>query len=84
MRRIIAGILMGMLFLVGCGKEDALEKKLKSSEADVRLEAAKELGSMGTVRALNILTMYQDDKDFRVKQVIDESIKKINKQTFYK
>ncbi len=74
-----------VLLLTGCfGKsiEAKLEKDLKSPDAAVRLKAARELGDVATAEAVRLLLLSKDDPDFRVKEEIQKSLKKIDKRTF--
>jgi len=73
-----------MIFAFGCGPEDKYIQQLDSPDPAVRLQAVKDLTELGTLRALNELTMRQDDKDDLVREAIRNGIKKISAQTFYK
>ena len=85
MKRFFAILMfIGLLFSAGCGAEDKWVRKLKSSDPQERIEAAKKLGEMGTTTALTELTLVQDDKDHDVRLAIKEAIKKISGQTFFK
>ena len=85
MRILLVIILMAAVLISGCyGPEDKWEKALKSSDSEVRIEAAKELGKIGSARALTILSVSEDDPDRRVKEAVRNAIKKINAQTFLK
>ncbi len=75
----------GVMLVAGCfGKsiEAKLEKDLKSSDAAVRLKAARELADVATPEAVRLLLLNKDDPDFRVKEEIQKSLKKIDKRTF--
>ncbi len=85
MKRLFALLIfIGLIFSSGCGAEDKWVTKLKSSDPQERIEAARKLGEMGTTTALTELTLVQDDKDPDVRLAIKESIKKISGQTFFK
>ncbi|HNX74806.1 MAG TPA: HEAT repeat domain-containing protein [Candidatus Rifleibacterium sp.] len=76
---------VSMLLLSGCfGKsiEGQLEKEMKSPDAAVRLKAARQLGEVATAESLRILLLSKEDSDFRVKEEIQKSLKKIDKRTF--
>lgn len=73
------------IFFSGCiGKaiEDKCAKDLKSDDVKVRIEAAKKLGEVATAEAIRILLLHKDDPNYRVKEAVRESLKKIDKRTF--
>lgn len=71
--------------LTGCfSTEDRLAKEMKSKDPNTRSETATQLGEVGTPRALQILQLHEDDPDFTVRDKVRASIKKIQKQTFFK
>ena len=87
MKRWMLAILFGLMLFtfVGCGgTEERLGKELSSApNPDTRIEAADQLGEMGTPRSLQLLELAaENEKDFRVKENIARNIKKINKQIF--
>ncbi len=76
---------VALLALPGClGKsiEAKLEKDLQSKDSAVRLDAAKKLGDVATAEAIRLLLLHRDDPDFRVKEEIQRSLKKIDRRTF--
>ncbi len=82
--KLVAILVVAVMF-VGCfGTEDKLEKELKSSDPSVRREAATQLGEVATPRALQLLEMARDDPDFQVRDAVRAAIHEINKRTFMK
>ncbi len=85
MKKLFLLFCVAAMLLTGClGKsiEGKLAKDLDSKDAAVRLKAAQELGNVATAEALRLLLVHKDDADFRVKEEIQKSIKKIDKRTF--
>ncbi|NCB39661.1 MAG: HEAT repeat domain-containing protein [Erysipelotrichia bacterium] len=85
MKKIAFFLCIALIALTGCfsgSAEDLLAKDLKSQDVKVRLEAAKKLGDVATPEALRLLMSHKDDPDFRVKEAIQKSLKKIDKRTF--
>ncbi|GAB4279170.1 MAG: hypothetical protein Kow0029_22940 [Candidatus Rifleibacteriota bacterium] len=73
------------LLLTGClGKpiEGKCAEDMKSESVEKRLAAAKKLGEVATAEALRILYLHEDDPDYRVREAVQKSIKKINARTF--
>lgn len=83
---LIIGLSAFFLISHGCsfGTEGKLAEEMKSSDSNVRKEAAVQLGEAGTPNALRILELAKDDPDFAVRDAVRASIAKINKQTFMK
>ncbi len=85
MNRFFILFLISALFLTGClgnAAEAECEKKLKSENVKDRIEGARKLGDVATSEALRLLMLHQDDPDYRVKEAVQKSLKKINKRTF--
>lgn len=85
MNKIIVALMAICLLLTGCfGKavEAECAKDLKSEDVEIRIKAARKLGEVATAEALRLLMLHQDDPDYRVKNEVEKSIKKINKRTF--
>ncbi len=73
------------LFLTGCfGKavEAECAQQLKSEDVETRVKAARKLGDVATAEAERLLLLHKDDSDYRVKNEIEKSLKKISKRTF--
>jgi HEAT repeat protein len=87
MRRILWVVLILMTVMAaGCKttEEAKLQKKLQSKDPETRREAALQLGDVATTEARRLLELQQDDRDFRVREAVRESLLKIAKRTFMK
>lgn len=85
MKKYLFLLCVALLGLTGCfGKsiEEKLAKDLDSPKPEVRLEAAKQLSDVATAEAIRLLLLHRDDTDFRVKEQIKKSLKKIDARTF--
>ena len=85
MKKLAIFLTLISLLITGCfGKEieRKLAKDLKSSNAKVRLKAAKELGKVATPEAIRLLLLHKNDKSSRVREQIRKSLKKIDSRTF--
>lgn len=85
MKKLFLLLCLLSIFMTGCfGKssEDKCAKDLESKDVSVRLNAARELGDIATSEAIRLLILHKGDPDFRVKEEIKKSIKKIDKRTF--
>ena len=87
MRKVLSILIVLLISLpfLGCACksiERDLANQLKSDDVQERVEAARQLGEVATPEALRLLMIHKNDPDFRVKQEIDKSIKKIDSRTF--
>jgi HEAT repeat protein len=85
MLRLLCLLCALSLLLTGCfGKSTEAEcaKDLKSEEIETRIKAARKLGEVATPEAVRLLLLHKDDPDYRVKEAIKKSLKKIDKRTF--
>lgn len=88
-RKLFFMILTCLLLVAGCdclGRpiERELAEQMKSSDPDVRFEAARQLGDVATTEAERILMVHEEDPDFRVRDEIRKSLRTIRRRTFYK
>ncbi len=85
MKRIIILLSIAAMLLTGCfGKpiEAKMAKDLESKDPEVRIQAARQLGEIATTEAQRLLMLYADDPDFRVKEAVKKSLKKLDARTF--
>lgn len=75
-------LLLGLTGCFGKSIEAKLGKDLDSPKPEVRLEAANKLAEVATPEAIRLLLLHKDDPDFRVKEAVKKSLKKIDARTF--
>lgn len=57
-------------------------RKTSVQKIAVRLDAAKKAQDVATAEAIRLLLLHRDDPDFRVKEEIQRSLKKIDRRTY--
>lgn len=85
MRKMILLLSISALLFTGCfGKpiEGKLARELESKDPEVRIQAARQLGEVATSEAQRLLMLYADDPDFRVKEAVKKSLRKLDARTF--
>lgn len=85
MKKLVVLLSILTILFTGCfGKaiEGKLAKDLESKDPEVRIQAARKLAEVATPEALRLLMLHKDDPDFRVKEAIQKSLKKIDSRTF--
>ncbi len=86
MKKLLMLFLVVTIMMSGClfGKasEDKYAKDLKSTDPEVRINAARKLADVATAEAQRLLIVHQDDPDYRVKEAIKKALAKIDKRTF--
>jgi HEAT repeat protein len=76
---------MASLLISGClGKssEAKYAKDLKSTDPEVRINAANKLAEVATAEAQRLLILHREDPDYRVKEAVKKALQQIDKRTF--
>ena len=87
MKKLLILIIASVVFISGCsclGKaiEGQLADEMRSDDVQTRIEAARKLGEVATPEALRLLMLHKNDPDFRVKDAVNKSLRKIDSRTF--
>lgn len=85
MKKLTILLSLVVILFTGCFSkpiEGKLEKDLESKDAAVRIQAADKLGEVATAEALRLLMLHKDDPDFRVKEAVKKSLRKLDAKTF--
>jgi HEAT repeat protein len=85
MKKILVLFSVVLIMVTGCfGKaiESKLAKELESKDPEARIQAARKLGEVATPESIRLLLLYKDDPDFRVKEAVKNSLRKIDSRTF--
>lgn len=87
MKKLLILLIASVVFISGCsclGKaiEGKLAEDMRSEDVQTRIEAARKLGDVATPEALRLLMLHKSDPDFRVKDEVKKSLRKIDSRTF--
>ena len=85
MKKLAILFSLAIILVTGCftkSIEGKLEKDLDSKDTSVRIKAAEKLGEVATAEAMRLLMLHKDDPDFRVKEAVKKSLRKLDARTF--